>query len=136
MYQNILITNSGAPPEFHLTTDFLMSSALTLVPNDITRTGRQLSNFGMCSIHFAVEGSVICVGGGCVCAFTSLVVGGVVPRLVGRRLPGRTPPDVPVDVRVPAVAVAAQVVLLKVTLWWGAQRRETSFLCEHQSRNM
>lgn len=75
----------------------------------------------MFSIHFAVEGSVICVSGvstkGCVCAFTSLVVDGVVPQLIGHRLSGRTPPDVPVDVWVPAVAVAAQVVLLKVTLW-------------------
>lgn len=75
----------------------------------------------MFSIHSAVEGSVIRVNSGSikgrVCAFTSLVVDSVVPQQIGCRLSGCTPPDVPVNVWVPAVAVAAQVVLLKVTLW-------------------
>lgn len=48
-------------------------------------------------------------------ALTSLVVVGLV-QLVGLQVGRRTAAHVPVDVGVPAVAVAAQVMLLKITL--------------------
>lgn len=52
-----------------------------------------------------------------VSAFTFLVTVGVVFRQVRLRLCCQTPPNVPVDIWVPAVTVATQMMLLKITLW-------------------
>ncbi len=56
----------------------------------------------------------VCV---CVCTYTSLIIVGVVYNQVRLRFSSHTPPNVPVDIWVPAVTVSTQVMLLKITLW-------------------
>lgn len=61
-----------------------------------------------------------------VCPYTSLVTTGVVFKQV--RLSGHNPPNIPVNVWVPAITVATQVMLLKVTLWYPEQQSTTVIL--------
>lgn len=59
--------------------------------------------------------------GKCVFALTSLVAAGLV-QLVGRQVRRRGAAHVPVDIWIPAVAIAAQMMLFKITLWGGEQQ--------------
>lgn len=55
----------------------------------------------------------------CVClrVCTSLVIVCLVFKQVRLRLSRHAPPNVPVDIWIPGVTVATQVMLLKITLW-------------------
>lgn len=56
---------------------------------------------------------------------TSLVAAGLV-RLVGQQVRRQGAAHVPVDIWVPAVPVAAQVMVFKVALWGGEQQTRPS----------
>lgn len=59
--------------------------------------------------------------GKCVLVLTSLVAAGLV-QLVGQQVRRHGATHVPVDIWVPAVAIAAQMMLLKIALWGGEQQ--------------
>lgn len=59
------------------------------------------------------------------CVLTSLVAAGLV-QLVGRQVRRRGAAHVPVDIWIPAVAIAAQMMLFKITLWGGEQQTRPS----------
>lgn len=52
-----------------------------------------------------------------VLTYTSLDIVGVVYKQVRLRLSNHTPTNIPVNIWVPAVTVAAQMMFLKITFW-------------------